>query len=64
MQDTYENFVGKIIENERMRRGLAANDVYSGICSTSVYVKLESGEYASGIHVLREGYVKTLHAGT
>lgn len=47
MQDTYENFVGKIIENERMRRGLAANDVYSGICSTSVYVKLESGEYGN-----------------
>ena len=64
MQDSYENYVGKIIENERMMRGLAVNDVCNGICSTSVYVKLESGEYASGIHVLREGYVKTLHAGT
>ena len=53
MQDTYENYVGKIIENERMRRGLAANDVCNGLCSTSVYVKLESGEYAGGIHVLR-----------
>ena len=53
MQDSYENYVGKIIENERMRRGLAANDVCNGLCSTSVYVKLESGEYAGGIHVLR-----------
>lgn len=53
MQDSYENYVGKIIENERMMRGLAVNDVCNGICSTSVYVKLESGEYAGGIHVLR-----------
>lgn len=53
MLDTYENYIGKIIENERTRRGLSVNDVCNGICSKSVYVKLESGEYAGGMHVLR-----------
>lgn len=53
MLDTYENYIGKVIENERTRRGLSVNDVCSGICSKSVYVKLESGEYAGGMHVLR-----------
>ena len=53
MLDTYENYIGKVIENERTRRGLSVNDVCNGICSKSVYVKLESGEYAGGMHVLR-----------
>ena len=44
MLDTYENYIGKVIENERTRRGLSVNDVCNGICSKSVYVKLESGE--------------------
>lgn len=25
MQDTYENYIGKIIENERTKRGLSVN---------------------------------------
>lgn len=53
MLDTYENYIGKIIENERVRRGLTIYDVSAGICSASVYVKLESGDYAGGIHILR-----------
>ena len=53
MQDTYENYIGKIIENERTRRGLSMNDVCNGICSAAVYSKLESGEYSGGIHILR-----------
>lgn len=53
MQDTYENYIGKIIQNERIRRGLTVCDVSTGICSASVYVKLESGDYAGGIHILR-----------
>ena len=53
LQDTYENYIGKIIQNERIRRGLAVCDVSNGICSASVYVKLESGDYAGGIHILR-----------
>lgn len=53
LQDTYENYIGRVIENERMRRALTMNDVCDGICSISVYCKLESGEYAGGIHVLR-----------
>ena len=52
MQDTYENYIGKIIQNERIRRGLTVSDVSTGICSASVYVKLESGDYAGGIHIL------------
>ena len=53
MQDTYENYIGKIIENERTKRGLSVNDVCNGICSAAVCFKLESGEYAGGIHILR-----------
>lgn len=53
MQDTYENYIGKIIENERTKRGLSVNDVCNGICSAAVCSKLESGEYAGGIHILR-----------
>ena len=53
MQDTYENYIGKIIENERTKRGLSVNDVCNGICSVAVCSKLESGEYAGGIHILR-----------
>lgn len=53
MLDTYENYIGKIIENERVRRGLTIYDVSAGICSASVYVKLESGDYAGGMHILR-----------
>lgn len=53
LQDTYENYVGRIIQNERVRRGLTIYDVSAGICSASVYVKLESGDYAGGIHILR-----------
>ena len=53
MQDTYENYIGKIIENERTRRGLSVNDVCNGICSAAACSKLESGEYAGGIHILR-----------
>ncbi len=53
MQDTYENYVGRIIQNERIRRGLTVYDVSDGICSASVYVKLESGKYAGGIHIIR-----------
>ena len=26
MLDTYENYIGKVIENERTRRGLSVND--------------------------------------
>ena len=53
MLDTYENYIGKIIENERTKRGLSVNDVCNGICSAAVCSKLESGEYAGGIHILR-----------
>lgn len=53
MQDTYENYIGKIIENERTKRGLSVNDVCNGICSAAVCSKLESGEYVGGIHILR-----------
>ena len=53
MLDTYENYIGKKIENERVRRGLTIYDVSAGICSASVYVKLESGDYAGGMHILR-----------
>ncbi len=51
--DTYENYIGEIIRNERTRLGLGAADVYSGICSGAVYSKLERGERAGGVHVLR-----------
>lgn len=53
MLDTYENYIGKVIENERTRRGLSVNDVCNGICSAAACSKLESGEYAGGIHILR-----------
>ena len=53
MLDTYENYIGKIIEKERTRRGLSVNDVCNGICSAAACSKLESGEYAGGIHILR-----------
>ena len=53
LQDTYENYIGKLIENERTRRGLSMNDVCNGICSAAVYSKLESGEYSGGIHILK-----------
>ena len=53
MLDTYENYIGKIIENERTRRGLSVNDVCNGICSAAACSKLESGEYAGGMHVMR-----------
>ena len=48
-----EVILGKIIENERTKRGLSVNDVCNGICSAAVCSKLESGEYAGGIHILR-----------
>ena len=53
MRDTYENYVGGVIRNERLRLGINVNDVCDGICSVPVYSKIESGEYAGCIHVLR-----------
>ena len=53
MWDTYENYIGGIIRHERFRLGLNVNDVCGGICSAAVYSKIERGEYAGGIHVLR-----------
>ena len=53
MRDTYENYVGGVIRNERLRLGINVNDVCDGICSVPVYSKIESGEYAGYIHVLR-----------
>jgi transcriptional regulator with XRE-family HTH domain len=51
--DTYENYIGRTIRNGRIRLGLNVNDVCYGICSVAVYSKIECGEYAGGIHVLR-----------
>ena len=51
--DTYENYIGRTIRNGRLRLGLNVNDVCYGICSVAVYSKIECGEYAGGIHVLR-----------
>ena len=53
MRDTYKNYVGGVIRNERLRLGINVNDVCDGICSVPVYSKIESGEYAGYIHVLR-----------
>lgn len=53
MCDTYENYIGRTIRNGRLRLGLNVNDVCYGICSVAVYSKIERGEYAGGIHVLR-----------
>ena len=53
MIDTYENYIGKVIKNERLRLGITVTDVCNGICSISVYTKLERGEYAGGMHVLK-----------
>lgn len=53
MWDTYENYIGGTIRHERFRLGLNVNDVCGGICSGAVYSKIERGEYAGGIHVLR-----------
>ena len=51
--NTYENYIGSLISSERYRRRLASADVYSGICSQSIYNKLENGVYSGNIHVLR-----------
>ena len=51
--DTYENYIGSLIQGERLRRGLKITEVCGGICSIGAYAKLEAGEYAGGIHVLR-----------
>ena len=51
--NTYENYIGSLISSERYRRRLASADVYSGICSQSIYNKLENGGYSGNIHVLR-----------
>lgn len=53
MCDTYENYIGRLIKAERIRRGLKITEVCDGICSVGAYAKLEAGEYAGGIHVLR-----------
>lgn len=53
MIDTYENYIGKVIKNERLRLGITVPNVCNGICSISVYTKLETGEYAGGMHVLK-----------
>ncbi len=53
MRDTYENYVGGVIRNERLRLEVNVNDVCDGICSVPVYSKIENGEYAGCIHVLR-----------
>ena len=53
MCDKNENYMGGIIEERRKEHRLSMVDLYSGICSRSVYNKIIGGENAGGIHVLR-----------
>ena len=48
-----ENYVRKLIRNERNRRNNKPVHVYSGICSESVYARLENGDFNVNFHIRR-----------
>ncbi len=48
-----ENYIGKLIEYERVRQGMSAYTVCSGLCDLNMYDRLEQGEDIGDIHVVR-----------
>ena len=48
-----ENYIGKLIEYERVRQGMSADTVCSGLCDLNMYDRLEQGEDIGDIHVVR-----------
>lgn len=48
-----ENYIGKLIEYERVRQGMSADAVCSGLCDLNMYDRLEQGEDIGDIHVVR-----------
>ena len=48
-----ENYIGKLIEYERVRQGMSADTVCSGLCDLNMYDRLELGEDIGDIHVVR-----------
>lgn len=48
-----ENYIGKLIEYERVRQGMSADTVCSGLCDLNMYDRLKQGEDIGDIHVVR-----------
>lgn len=48
-----ENYIGKLIEYERVRQGMSADTVCSGLCDLNMYDRLKQGEDIDDIHVVR-----------
>lgn len=48
-----ENYIGKLIEYERVRQGMSADTVCSGLCDLNMYDRLKQGEDTGDIHVVR-----------
>ncbi len=48
-----ESYIGKLIEYERVRQGISADTVCSGLCDLNMYDRLEQGEDIGDIHVVR-----------
>lgn len=48
-----ENYIGKLIEYERVRQGMSADTVCSGLCDLNMYDRLKHGEDIGDIHVVR-----------
>lgn len=49
-----ENYIGKLIEYERVRQGMSADTVCSGLCDLNMYDRLKQGEdICAGMNMMR-----------